>query len=57
MTCGDKCAMNVSSDCADTSAQICGHSEKKHGAEADRFTARAQKKVCTSTSELHFRQR
>ena len=35
MTYGDLC--DVPSDCADTSAQICGHSEKVHGAEADRL--------------------
>ena len=42
MTSGDVC--DVPSDCTDTSAQICGHSEKVHGAEADRSQMALRKK-------------
>ena len=48
MTYGDLC--DVPSDCADTSAQICGHSEKVHGAEADRLQLVLKKKMC---SQVH----
>ena len=44
MTYGDVC--DVPSDYADTSAQICGHSEKVHGAKADRLQVVLKKKVC-----------
>ena len=43
MTYGDLC--DIPSDCADTSAQICGHSEKVHGAEADRLQLVLKKKM------------
>ena len=48
MTYRDLC--DVPSDCADTSAQICGHSEKVHGAEADRLQLVLKKKKC---SQVH----
>ena len=55
MTYGDVC--DVPSDYADTSARVCGHSEKMHGAEADRFLLVLKRSVLTSTSWLHVRQR
>ena len=44
MTYGDEC--DVPSDYADTSAQICEHSEKELGAEADPLQLVLKKKVC-----------
>ena len=55
MTYGDLC--DVPSDCADTSEQICGHSEKLHCAEADHLQLVLKKSMLTSTSELHVLQR
>ena len=48
MTYGDVC--DVPSDYADTSAQICGHSEKVHGAEADRLQL-VIKKACLQAQQ------
>ena len=55
MTHGDVC--DVPSEFAEKSAQIGGHSEKVHGAEADRLQLVLKKSVLTSTPILHVRQR
>ena len=55
MTYRDVC--DAPSDYADVSAQICGHSEQVHGAEADRVQLVLKKSVLKSTSGLHVRQR
>ena len=50
MAYGDVC--DVPSDYADTSAQICGHSEKVHGAETDRLQLVLKKKVCLQAHQV-----